>query len=180
MKTTCSAAVGPLLLSGSMAGGASGGPVGRPNILFIITDQQFAEVMSCRMGKEHVHTPAMDGLAQEGTLFTRAYSTNPLCMPARNSIFTGRYSHETGVTKNAHPEGGQLAPEFVCMGTYLKKAGYQTAYSGKWHLSLNEKDPSTHGFEILDRRTKLTPPEADNYDARVSHAAVEFLKRKQT
>ena len=157
---------------------ASAGLTKRPNILFIVTDQQFADVMSCCMGKTYLHTPAMDSLAETGTLFTRAYSPNPLCMPARCSIFTGRYPHETGVTKNAHPEGGRLAADFVCMGTYLKNAGYQTAYSGKWHISLDEKDPDTHGFEILDSRTKLTPPESDNYDARVSHAAVEFLKRK--
>ena len=64
------------------------------------------------------------------------------------------------------------------MGTYLRDAGYTTAYSGKWHLCLDEKNPDTHGFEILDSKKKLTPPEDDNYDARVSHAAVKFLGRK--
>jgi choline-sulfatase len=150
----------------------------RPNVLFIITDQQSADVMSCRMGNEYIDTPAMDRLAANGILFTRAYSSNPLCMPLRNSLFTGRYPHETGVTMNARPEGGSLAPEFVCMGTYFRNAGYQTAYSGKWHLCLDEKNPATHGFEILDRKTRLTPPETDNYDARVSHAAVKFLGQK--
>ena len=110
----------------------------RPNILFIMTDQQSADVMSCRMGNQYIHTPAMDSLAKTGTVFTRAYSPNPLCMPARNSIFTGRYPHETGVTKNGRPEGGRLAPEFVCMGTYLREAGYTTAYSGKWHICKSE------------------------------------------
>ncbi len=166
------------MISAGKAQDASNGSTQRPNILFIMTDQLFADVMSCRMGKEFIHTPAMDCLAEEGMLFTRAYSPNPLCMPARNSIFTGRYPHETGVSENAHPEGGQLAAEFVSMGTYLKNAGYKTAYSGKWHLCLDEKDPDTHGFEILDWRQKLTPPEADNYDARVAHAAVEFLGQK--
>ena len=71
----------------------------RPNILFIMTDQQSADVMSCRMGDRYLRTPAMDGLAKQGTVFTRAYAPNPLCMPARNSIFTGRYPHETGVTR---------------------------------------------------------------------------------
>jgi len=150
----------------------------RPNILFIITDQQSADVMSCRMGKQYIDTPAMDSLAASGMLFTRAYSSNPLCMPLRNSLFTGRYPHETGVTKNARPEGGRLAPEFVCMGTYFRDAGYETAYSGKWHFCFKEKDPETHGFTILDAKSKLTPPEIDNYDSRVSHAAVKFLEQK--
>ena len=147
----------------------------RPNILLIITDQQSADIMSCRMGTRYINTPAMDSLAAGGMLFTRAYSANPLCMPLRNSLFTGRYPHETGVTMNARPEGGSLAPEFVNMGTYFRNAGYETAYSGKWHLCFREKDSSTHGFKILDSKTRLTPPEIDNYDARVSHAAVKFL-----
>lgn len=150
----------------------------RPNILLIITDQQSADVMSCRMGKQYISTPAMDSLAASGMLFTRAYSTNPLCMPLRNSLFTGRYPHETGVTMNAWPKGGSLDPEFVHMGTYFRNAGYKTAYSGKWHLCFKEKDSSTHGFEILDAKSKPTPPEIDNYDSRVSHAAVKFLNEK--
>lgn len=150
----------------------------RPNILFIMTDQQSANVMSCRMGNQYIQTPTMDSLAKAGVVFTRAYAPNPLCMPARNSIFTGLYPHETGVTKNARPGGGRLGAEFVCMGTYFRNAGYATAYSGKWHLCLDEKDPDAHGFEILDSKKKLTPPEDDNYDARVSRAAVKFLKRK--
>ncbi len=150
----------------------------RPNILFIMTDQQSADVMSCRMGSEYIHTPAMDKLAAEGMLFTRAYSSNPLCMPLRNSLFTGRYPHETGVTMNAKPESGRLAPEFVCMGTYFRNAGYATAYSGKWHLCLDEKDPGSHGFEILNSKKAARPRQSDNYDAHVSRAAVEFLHRE--
>ena len=154
------------------------GAAERPNILFIITDQQSGGVMSCAMGDEYINTPAMDSLAAEGMRFTRAYASNPLCMPLRNSLFTGRYPHETTVTKNGKPEGGSLAPEFVSMGIYLRDAGYQTAYSGKWHICLDEKDPSTHGFEILDAKSKLQPPLDDNYDSRVSHAAVEFIERE--
>jgi arylsulfatase A-like enzyme len=120
----------------------------------------------------------MDSLAASGMLFTRAYASNPLCMPLRNSLFTGCYPHETGVTKNGRPEGGSLAPEFVCMGAYLREAGYDTAYSGKWHICLDEKDPSTHGFEILDSKSKVSSPEDDNYDSRVIRGAVEFLSRK--
>ena len=81
----------------------------KPNVLFIITDQQFAEVMSCRMGKQYINTPAMDSLAARGMLFTRAYSSNPLCMPWRNSVFTGRYPHETGVTKNRGRQAACMA-----------------------------------------------------------------------
>ncbi len=142
-----------------------------PNILFIITDQQFADVMSCRMGRQYLHTPAMDGLAERGMLFTRAYSSNPLCMPWRNSVFSGRYPHETGVTSNNFPKDGFDPKKFVCMGTYFRNAGYGAAYSGKWHLCYNAKDISAHGFEILSGKSK------DGHDIRAADAATEFLAR---
>src|SRR3954470_1742472 len=103
-----------------------------PNIVFIMTDQHVAEALSCRMGDRWLKTPALDSLAARGTFFARAYTPNPLCMPARNSIFTGRYPHETGVTDNT--KATLDAKEFVNLGTFFRQAGYQTAYFGKWHL----------------------------------------------
>ena len=70
---------------------AAAGSSTAPNVLLIMTDQQSADVMRCRMGTQYLRTPAMDRLAASGMLFTRAYSANPLCMPLRNSLFTGRY-----------------------------------------------------------------------------------------
>ena len=143
----------------------------RPNILFIITDQQFADAMSCRMGKQFIHTPAIDRLAQGGTLFTRAYSSNPLCMPWRTSAFTGRYPHETRVTQNAEPPGGLDPQEFVSLGNYFRNAGYDAAYSGKWHLCFPVKDVETHGFEIVTRKIQ------GDHDAGVTEGAADFLAR---
>lgn len=144
----------------------------RPNVLFIMTDQQFAEAMSCRMGRQYLNTPVMDGLAAAGMLFTRAYSANPLCMPLRNSLFTGRYPHETRVTRNADPKGGLDPKEFVSLGTYFRSAGYDTAYSGKWHLCFDVKNPSAHGFEIMESRVK------GDHDAGVTDGAAQFLARR--
>jgi arylsulfatase A-like enzyme len=143
----------------------------KPNVLFIITDQQFAEVMSCRMGKQYVNTPAMDYLAAQGIVFTRAYSSNPLCMPSRNSIFTGRYPHETGVTRNGRPSVPMNPTELVCLGSYFKTAGYDTPYVGKWHLCYAEKDSQTHGFEIIRAKT------SGGHDANVTEGALQFLAR---
>jgi len=154
--------------SSSLAADAA---VKRPNVLFIITDQQFADAMSCRMGSKFINTPAMDRLAQTGRLFTRAYSSNPLCMPWRNSVFSGRYPHETGVTMNAAPKDGFDPKKFPCMGTHFRNGGYEAAYSGKWHLCYSPKDISAHGFEILVGKTK------DNHDAHVTDGAVKFLAR---
>lgn len=163
----------PVLSLAALAAGCGEMPAaeGKPNILFIITDQQFADAMSCRMGRQHIQTPTMDRLAQTGTLFTRAYSSNPLCMPWRNSAFTGRYPHETGVTQNAPPTGGFDPARYVCLGSYFRKAGYDAAYSGKWHLCFNVKDARTHGFEIV---TGKVP---GDHDGGVTAGAVKFLSR---
>ena len=60
----------------------------QPNILFICTDQQFADAMSC-VGNDNLSTPGMDRIAAAGTRFDRAYCTHPLCVPARASFMTG-------------------------------------------------------------------------------------------
>ena len=171
MKANTLVTLAALLLA-PLAAHAADAPAKRPNVLFIITDQQFADAMSCRMGKQFISTPTMDRLAQAGTLFTRAYSSNPLCMPFRNSAFTGRYPHQTGVTQNVGPKGGLDPKQFVCLGTYFRKAGFDTAYSGKWHLCYNPRDPEAHGFEIMDSRNK------ENHDAGVADGALQFLGRR--
>ena len=164
------ALVWPLLGHSEISATPSAGKpsAARPNLLLIITDQQFAEAMSCRTGQQYLHTPAMDGLAAGGLLCTRAYSSNPLCMPLRNSLFTGRYPHETGVTSN--DDKAPLDPQkFPCMGTYFRNAGYDAAYSGKWHINFNPRDQQAHGFEIC---TENSP---DGHDAGVTAGAAKFL-----
>ena len=128
----------------------------RPNLLIIMTDQQFADAMSCAMGSEWIQTPNMDSLAQNGMRFTRAYSPNPLCMPMRTAMLTGQYPHQTGVQTNG---GRQLDPaEFVFMGKLLKTAGYETAYFGKWHVALDRKKKEVHGFDTFEeKKSRLDP-----------------------
>ena len=161
-----------LSLSACNMSSQKGLPGKRPNILFIMTDQQFADIMSCRMGKKYINTPAMDSLAKDGMLFTDAYTANPLCMPARNSIFTGRYPHETGCQKNG---GGKFDPaEFPSMGTYFKNAGYETGYVGKWHLWYSSKDKQSHGFDmtaVLHGR---------GHDDEIPAPAIDFMKTERT
>lgn len=163
---------GTLLSSFSAVAGPS--QASRPNVILIMTDQQFAEAMSCRMGDKYLRTPAMDYLAANGTLFTRAYSPNPLSMPARASLITGRYPHETGVTWNINPKSGFDHREFTSVGTYFRNAGYETAYYGKWHLPYDQKVVEEHGFEKLEPpvtpKTKGISP-----DTRAADAAVQFI-----
>ncbi len=106
----------------------------RPNVLVIITDQQSATMMSCA-GNKHLKTPAMDSLAAAGVRFERAYPSNPVCLPARFSFFTGRMPSGVGIGLNE--DGRKGVPKEMAsqaMGWLFRKAGYQTVYGGKVHL----------------------------------------------
>lgn len=111
----------------------------QPNILFIMTDQQQAETLSC-LGHPTVKTPNLDRIAARGVNFTKAYCPSPVCGPSRASMFCGLYPAASGVTKNymPHREGTLLLPEA------LRRAGYETALAGKLHLAPIEE---AHGFE---------------------------------
>ncbi len=117
------------------------------NVLIIMTDQQYADAMSCVMGDQYLHTPNMDRLAENGVRFTKAYSPDPLCKPMRSSMMTGRFPHQTGVLSNGKTK---IDPsENVFLGRIFKDAGYQTAYFGKWHVAFDEKQKAVHGFDIF-------------------------------
>jgi len=73
-----------------------------------------------------VRTPHFDRIAQQGALFTHAYSTTPVCSPYRTGLQTGRYSHATGF---------KLDPAEVTLPQVLKARGYSTGYVGKWHMT---------------------------------------------
>lgn len=116
-----------------------------PNVVIIITDQQFADAMSCVMGDQYLHTPNMDRLADKGVMFTRAYSPNPLCLPMRTSMMTGRFPHETGALNNGNNKI-DISKE-VFLGKIFKEAGYETGYFGKWHIPQDESRKDIHGFD---------------------------------
>ena len=71
-------------------------PVNRPNVLLIITDQHRADHLGC-YGNRQVRTPHLDGLAARGQRFERCYVANPICMPNRATLLTGRMPSVNGV-----------------------------------------------------------------------------------
>ena len=126
----------------------------RPNILYIMTDQQHAGMMSCA-GNPWVKTPAMDSLAARGVRFERAYSSNPVCMPARTSMMTGRYPSHFQMRGN----GPAPVPEAAlnsALGNLFRNAGYQTAFGGKTHWPA-PMTPESIGFDYItpDERNGL-------------------------
>lgn len=112
----------------------------QPNVLFIITDQQRADHVGFA-GNAAVATPNLDALAARGTVFDRAYVSNPICMPNRSTIMTGRMPSAHGVIFNDR----SLAPNANTFVRRLKEHGYRTALIGKSHLqhgmSLNATVP---------------------------------------
>lgn len=124
---------GAALMTGCLARGQGpvvrAAPDGAPNFLFIITDQQGLDTLSA-VGCKDTHTPNMDRLVRHGVTFMESYSANPLCSPARSSMFTGRPTLETGVIQNGLP----IRSDIPNMGQWLGRRGYETTYVGKWHL----------------------------------------------
>jgi arylsulfatase len=101
----------------------------RPNILFLMTDQQRWDALGCAGG--WVRTPTLDRLAAEGVRFANAYTNSPVCVPARASLATGLYPHNTGVWKN---EPYTLPPDAPTWMRAVRDAGYRTSVFGKIHL----------------------------------------------
>ncbi len=98
-------------------------------IIFIMTDTQRWDMVGC-YGNPAMHTPHIDRLAADGMRFERAYTTQPVCGPARSAIFTGLYPHTNGMTTNSVALGANVKT----IGQRLQGQGIHTAYIGKWHL----------------------------------------------
>jgi arylsulfatase A-like enzyme len=105
----------------------------RPNILFVMTDDQRFDAMSCA-GNPYLKTPNMDRVASEGVRFRQAFATDALWSPSRATIVTGLYSHAHGVTTNSGPSQ-RLRPDQVTFPMLLRQSGYYTAMLGKWHIA---------------------------------------------
>jgi arylsulfatase A-like enzyme len=104
----------------------------RSNVLLIMTDQQQSAALSCA-GNLDVHTPNLDALAARGTRFTSAYTTFPLCTPARASLFSGRMPHILDVMNNNLPLADVYREQ--TLGHLFSRSGYDCAYGGKWHVT---------------------------------------------
>ena len=100
----------------------------RPNFVFILTDDQRFDAMSCA-GHPFLMTPNIDRIAKEGALFRNAFVSISLCAPSRACFLTGRYAHSHGVKDNKT----KLSDDLPTWPKTLQQAGYDTAFIGKWH-----------------------------------------------
>ena len=113
-------------------------PVGRPNVLVILSDDQRADHLGVN-GHPVLRTPNLDHLAEEGMNFRNAFASSTACTPNRTCILTGQYERKHGVNFNS----GSSLREEAWERTYpmlLKKAGYYVGYVGKNHTPIGKSD----------------------------------------
>ena len=121
----------------------------KPNVIVIMTDDQGYADLSC-MGAEDFVTPNIDALAEGGIRFSSMYSGSPVCSPSRACLLTGRYPGNAGVRAilAGHRRASGLTPDVPTIASALKKLGYKTGMSGKWHLGLKDEcRPNANGFD---------------------------------
>ena len=133
----------------------------RPNVIVFFTDQQRHDSTGVH-GNPMGLTPNFDRMARTGTHCHNAFTCQPVCLPARLALQTGRYPSQFGTYSNA----GRLPDDALTLGHHFQGAGYTTGYVGKWHLCHENPVPSKcrtgydHwlGAEVVELDT-------DDYDA---------------
>lgn len=143
-------------------------PAAKPNILFLLSDDQAWNGLSCRMHPDMpdsasavIETPNIARLAGEGMRFSQAYSPASVCSPTRISLQTGKSPAQCQWTKAAPAEVGyklveprirkNIEAEETTVGELLQSAGYATAHYGKWHIGGG--GPASHGYDESDGET---------------------------
>lgn len=121
----------------------------RKNVLFLLVDQWPADSFGF-LGSP-CSTPNIDKLAARGTVFSNAFTTCPLCTPARGALLTGRWPHQTGVYDNCGVGYSDQPDLDTSTPTWLDHAladGYRVGYFGKWHLGTGGlKSRGLHGYD---------------------------------
>ena len=115
----------------------------RPDIVFIMTDDQSFDALDGTGRFPFFRMPNVDRLAERGVRFSNAFVTTSICSPSRATCLTGLYSHKTGVPRN-DPEVDP-SDNLTLISEMLQKAGYETAFIGKWHMA--HKDNPRRGFD---------------------------------
>ena len=111
----------------------------RPNFLVVVTDDQRPDTIGA-LGNPVIQTPTLDRLVREGLAFTCAIAPDPLCVPSRAEILTGRCGFSNGVTSL----GGRFKKELTFWGDAMRGGGYHAWYVGKW---MNDGKPITRGYD---------------------------------
>jgi len=125
--------------------GAESRTVTRPNIIYLMADDQNFGSVGC-YGNPEVKTPNMDKLGSDGVIFDRHYNTTSICAASRGSVMTGMYEYKTG-TNFDH---GNMKPQIWAKSypMLLREAGYLTAFAGKFGFGVDGKGLCENDFDV--------------------------------
>jgi arylsulfatase A-like enzyme len=144
LKTTSALAAGAMCSSSLF--GAGGPDLSKHNVLFVMTDQQRFDALSC-MGNKFLHTPNIDRLANEGITFQNTTTCSPLCGPSRAAMLTGKYIHGHNYAKNGSIKGNRaLSKNLKTRDEIMSENGYVSKYFGKWHTGPSHIDTYEGGL----------------------------------
>src|SRR5262245_26667516 len=163
---------------------------GLPNLIVVLADDLGINDLSC-YGRKDQRTPHLDKLAAEGMRFTSFYCAQPICSPSRAALLTGKTPArlhlttflpgrpDTRAQKLLHPRSRQELPlEVDTLAKILKRAGYATAYLGKWHLGGKGYGPEQQGFGIVfagQANTRPSATEGGKGEYQLTAHAEEFI-----
>ena len=137
----------------------------RPNVVMYVSDRQHWDSLGA-VGTPNVHTPHLDWVANQGVTFRRAYSTCPICSPARASIISGLYPHAHGMVANHQVRPGAELMRYPTgvtnVAQYLGGLGYACGYAGKWHIGSGSARPGFDDFASRSKDFDVDSPEDDD------------------
>jgi len=143
-----------------------GAAAARPrNVIFILSDDHRYDALGFLKGQSWLETPNLDRLAREGAHFANACVTTALCSPSRATILTGVYAHRHGIVDNNTP----IPPGTTFFPQLLQRAGYRTAFIGKWHMGNVGDDPQPgfdHWISFRGQGSYLPSPDGLNINGK--------------
>ncbi len=165
-------------VKGAPVTGETAGPYDIKNILFLFVDQQRWDCLGC-YGNSVVQTPNIDRLAAHGIRFENTFTPTPLCTPARTSLQTGLWAHNSRVMFNTEQDGfagGVKDPDGSVrfFSDSMKEKGWNMAHIGKWHIGSEKNSITAHGYDGFYHPGYGLPSDADN--AGYGHYS-EYLKK---
>ncbi len=137
-----------LLLPANAASGAEEGEHAQaPNIIFILADDLGYGELGC-LGQQHIRTPRLDRMADEGMIFSDFYAGSTVCAPSRAVLLLGRHTGRNPIRGNRYGDT-PLQPQDTTVAELLQRAGYATAIMGKWGLGRIDTtgQPNRQGFD---------------------------------